>query len=228
MGINKRYVEKFEKAYTGIPEIISPIEFLPTSPYYHMEEWREVLPLFVPGVLPQTYWVSSYGRVYSNLRSPKYPNGGIMVHSINPKGYHQINLQSTEGKKIGIKIAKLVMLHFRFVPGCHLMEVDHIDSNKDNNCLWNYEWVNPQENTHRAIRNQQRTISCHVGYINEDNVLLSDQQARELFYKALSSYTYTDLAQEYSVSVQYISYLVTGSIRPYIRKEYDEYRKTLE
>ena len=78
MGINTKCIAKFEEAYKDIPETIIPFEFVPTSPYYHMEEWREVLPMFVPGVVPHTYWISNHGRVYTNLRSPNYPNGGII------------------------------------------------------------------------------------------------------------------------------------------------------
>ena len=220
MGINKRYLEKFDIAYQDIPETIIPIEFVPTSPYYHMEEWREVLPLFVPGVKPHTYWISNMGRVYTNLRSPSYPNGGIMVHSINAKGYHQINLKAEDknAKKICVKITRLIMLHFRFVPGCQYLEVDHLDGNKDNNVLWNLEWVNPQENTHRAIRNGQREISYTS---NENSRLLTDEEAKSLFLDAVSD-TYFDfeLAEKYNVSEQYVKYIRRGSIRPYLRIQY--------
>jgi hypothetical protein len=218
MGINKRYVAKFDEAYKDLKEIISPIEFEPNSPYYHQEEWREVLPCYVPGVVPSTYWISNMGRVYTNLKSPIYPNGGIMKHSINQKGYHQINLKSVHGNKIGIKIAKLVMLHFRFVPGCQYFEVDHLDGNKDHNCLWNFEWVNSQENTHRAIKNGQRSLSPNAEY---NGVLLTDEQARSLFKEAIEGYHfYFELAERYNVPEYYIKGLVGGSIRPYIRKEY--------
>lgn len=215
MGINKRYIEKFNEAYMNIPETIIPIEFVPDSPYYHNEEWREVLQMFIPMVLPHTYWISNMGRVYSNLRSPKYPNGGIMIHSINKHGYHQINLQSIDKKKIGVKISRLIMLHFRFIPGCQYCEVDHLDGNKDNNVLWNFEWVSPQENTHRAIENGLRPLSCYV----ESGTLLSDYDARNLFKEAFTV-DHSELAKKYNVSENYIDGLLDGSIRPYIRKEY--------
>lgn len=223
MGINTKLIAKYEEAYRGIPETIVPIEFLPDSPYYHKEEWREVLPMFVPGVLPHTYWVSNYGRVYTKLRSPIYPNGGIMAHSINQRGYHQINLKTTDGGKACVKISRLVMLHFRFVPGCHLLEVDHLDGDKDNNYLWNFEWVNPQENIHRAIKNGLRPLSCSAGYYGENHnyVLLTDEQARSLFREYVQfGVSKEELSAKYNVSYQYIEYISNGSIRPYIYKEY--------
>ena len=224
MGINKRYLEKYDKAYAGIPETIPAISFVPSSPYYDQEEWREVLPMFVPGVLPHTYWISSWGRVYSNLRSPNYPNGGIMAHSINKRGYHQINLQSVDKKKIGIKITRLEMLHFRFVPNCQYLEVDHVDGNKDNNHLINLEWVDPRENIRRAIVNKQRTISCHNDrYLGNDESLLTDDQAKDLFLEAINrnNNQLNDLATKYNVSVDYIKGIKRGSIRPYIRVAYN-------
>lgn len=222
MGINKRYMAKFDEAYKDLKEIITPFEFVPSSPYYHQEEWREVLQIFIPGVLPQTYWISSHGRVYTNLRSANYPNGGIMKHSINQRGYHQINLMSVDKKKIGVKISRLMMLHFRFVPGCQYFEVDHLDGNKDNNVLWNFEWVNPQENTHRAIKNNLRTVSCNSTYLDESGTLLTDEQAINLFLEAIKEDNnfLDDLAQKYNVSIQYIKGLKSGSIRPYIRIKY--------
>lgn len=202
--------------------MIIPFEFEQSSPYYHQEEWREVLPIFVPGVKPATYWISNYGRVYTNLKSPTYPNGGIMIHSINQKGYHQINLRSEDGKRnICVKISRLVMLHFRFVPGCHLLEIDHLDGNKDNNTLWNFEWVTPNINTHRAIKNHLRPISCNTDYYNEEkSTLLSDEQAVELFYRNLNGENLEILTQTYKVSKEYISGLARGSIRPYIYQNY--------
>lgn len=226
MGINKKVVEKFTKAYEGIPATKPAIEFMEGSPYYHQEEWREVLQMFVPGVLPGMYFISNMGRVYTKVRSPLYPNGGIMKHSINPKGYHQINLQSVDGKKIGIKITKLVMLHFRFVPGCEYLEVDHLDGDKDNNCLWNYQWVKPRENTRRAIVNNQRTISNRVNsYYTKSEDLLTYEQAECLYIEAynrvLDGLSLEPLCVKYNVTFQYIRNILDGRCRPYFRKKYN-------
>lgn len=139
-----------------------------------------------------------------------------MKHSINKKGYHQINLISVDGKKIGIKITKLVKLHFDFIKGCELMEVDHIDGNKDNNCLWNLDWVTPQINTHRAIINNQRDLSCTV----ESGTLLTDEEARQLFMESLINNNFEELSMKYNVSINYIRGLHSGAIRPYLKSEY--------
>lgn len=221
MALNTYLIEKYEKAYEGLKQITQPFTFIPTSPYYHQEEWRVIMPCYVPGILPDTYWISTHGRVYSTLRSPNHPNGGFISPSKNAHEYSQVNLNSTNGR-ICLKVARLVMLHFAFTPGCHLLEVDHLDGNKDNNCIWNLEWVYPQENTHRAIKNGLRSINCtKYEVIKPIQILLTDEQARELFIKAISSVnTYENLVKEYGVNEDYIKGLVQGSIRPYIRKEY--------
>lgn len=224
MSINKKVIDKFTKAYEGIPATKPAIQFMEGSPYYHQEEWREVLQMFVPGVLPGMYYISNMGRVYTKVSSPIYPNGGIMKHSINQKGYHQINLQSVDKKKIGIKITKLVMLHFRFVPGCEYLEVDHLDGNKDNNCLWNMGWVEPRVNTHRAIINNQREANT-MSYFDYSLSSLTFIEAENLYVEAynllLDGKPLDNLAIKYNVSIQYIKGLINGSERPYIRKKYN-------
>ena len=224
MSINKKVIDKFTKAYEGIPATKPAIQFMEGSPYYHQEEWREVLQMFVPGVLPGMYYISNMGRVYTKVSSPIYPNGGIMKHSINQKGYHQINLRSVDKKKIGIKITKLVMLHFRFVPGCEYLEVDHLDGNKDNNCLWNMEWVEPRVNTHRAIINNQREANT-MSYFDYSLSSLTFIEAENLYVEAynllLDGKPLDNLAIKYNVSIQYIKGLINGSERPYIRKKYN-------
>lgn len=211
MGLNAKFREKYDKAYEGLQATITPIYFEETSPYYHMEEWRDVLPMFVPGVLPGVYKVSSYGRVYSSKK--KSPDG-MLTPTFNTRGYLLVPLQLVDGAHTSVRVHRLVMLHFKFVPGCHLLEIDHLDCNKTNNCLWNLEWVTPQENTHRAINNKLRDLSNSV----QTGTLLTNEQCKELYEKALAygKENYDILAKEYNVKVNYIKGLVQGYIRPYI------------
>lgn len=223
MGINKKFLEKYEKAYAGMPASVPAF----TSPmfdaiYDNFEEWwLPVLPMYVPGVAPNTFYVSNYGRVYTTRKSGYYPNGGIMRPSVNAHGYLQLNLYTPDNQKICCKIARLVMLHFRFVPGCYMLEVDHINGDKRNNTIWNLEWVTPQENTHRAIRSGLRPIAHGVS--DPNHVLLTNEQAYELYEKAKHCNTVFELnhlADVYGVTQQYVHDLLMGSIRPYIANMY--------
>lgn len=228
MGVNNKFMSKYEEAYKDLQPIRQPIEFVENSPYYHQEEWRPVLPIFVPDVLPDTYWVSNHGRVYSSLKSTIHPNGAIKAHSINGKGYHQVDLKKTDGKRACVKIHRLVLLHFGFIPGCERMEVDHLDGNKDNNCLWNLEWVVPAVNTYRAIKNGLRRSSVAL---YPESYFMPVEEVEKLFVRACNVYfdlneepvdSLENLAIEYNLSVEYIRKLCLGAYRRSIRNKYSE------
>src|SRR5574344_1274014 len=112
MGINKKYAEKFTKAYEGLEAMHAPIYFFKDSENYHKEEWREIIQKYIPNVMMHCYFVSTYGKVYSSLKSPKYPNGGLLIPSVNEHGYYQLNLQNQYNSKerICVKINRLVLL----------------------------------------------------------------------------------------------------------------------
>ena len=215
MSINKKIIDKYKNAYKDLKAPIQPIIFDESSPCFYQELWKWVDPKLVPDVIPNTYKISNYGKVYSLFKENKYGNG-IMEPSKNQHGYRQINLRSIYGKNICVKISRLVMLHFNFDPNCYLFEVDHKDCNKDNNCIWNLEWVTPQENTHRAINNNLRPLSCTTN----DGTLLSNDEAYNLYNEAVSGVSIKYLSNKYNVSESYINKLVEGVIRPYIANKY--------
>lgn len=225
MSINPKYAQKYDEAYAGIPMNIAAFETPEYNSVYGEENewWLDVQPMYVPGVIPGAYSISNYGRIRGNFANTRHGPGAILVATPNTRGYLQINLRSVDGKNICCKVARLVLLHFAFIPNCQYYEVDHIDGNKLNNTIWNLEWVTPQENTHRAIINGLRPISCHA---NEDSVLLTDDQAYDLYSEALYPRARGDLdtiamiAAKYGVTIKYVCDLVDGRIRPYIAGRY--------
>lgn len=225
MSINPKYAQKYDEAYAGIPMNIAAFETPEYNSVYGEENewWLDVQPMYVPEVIPGAYSISNFGRVRRNKCTMQFPNGQILALNPNARGYLQINLRSVDGKNICCKVARLVMLHFAFIPNCQYYEVDHIDGNKLNNTIWNLEWVTPQENTHRAIINGLRPISCTA---NENSVMLTDDQAYELYSKAIDPRIRGDLsaieeiAAMYRVTAKYVCDLVDGRIRPYIAGRY--------
>ena len=177
----------------------------------------------VPGIKPRTYYISNHGRIYSNASSRVRPNGGILSHSINQKGYHQINLSliPIDGKyrKACCKIHRLVLLAFQYIPGCQVLEVDHLDQNKDNNQLWNLQWTTPRQNTQNAIYRGYKDVSLE----STGGRFLTDEEAQSLFNELISDegrfYIY-DIAEKHNVSVEYCKKLLSGAIRPYYRRAY--------
>ena len=98
------------------------------------------------------YEVSNLGRV----RRIKFINGKYNFDKIkeckqtlNTWGYMTVNL-SKNGKSNTKRVHRLVAIAFL---GESNLQIDHIDGNKQNNCVENLEYVTPKENTQRAWKN---------------------------------------------------------------------------
>lgn len=98
------------------------------------------------------YEVSNFG----NVRRLKFINGKHNFNKIkeckqtlNTWGYMTVNL-CKNGKPNTKRVHRLVANAFL---GESNLQVDHIDGNKQNNKLYNLEYVTPKENTIRAWKN---------------------------------------------------------------------------
>lgn len=107
-----------------------------------MENWRTITN-YQGNEFPPVYEVSDAGNIrriddHYQLK-PFSDNRG--------KGYMRIKLFNTKGKRINIKIHRLVATYFLITPEDYkLLEVDHIDSNPKNNNINNLQWVTHNEN----------------------------------------------------------------------------------
>lgn len=95
------------------------------------------------------YFISTHGRVFSLAT-----NNFIIPHE-NHNGYLQVSLMTYSGR-VFRKVHRLVMLTFSYFPNCENLQVNHKDTNKKNNYLYNLEWVTPKENIEHAIINNCR------------------------------------------------------------------------
>lgn len=86
------------------------------------------------------YEISNLGRVrsYYNGSHGKRKEPKILSIKIDRIGYSFIHLKNSEGRK-PLRIHRLVAEAFIPNPG-NLPEVNHIDENKQNNCVSNLEW----------------------------------------------------------------------------------------
>ena len=90
------------------------------------------------------YSVDIFGTV-RNVSS-----GKIIEHYVNEYGYHNVYLYK-DGEKKGKRVNRLVAM--AFIPNpLDKPQVNHIDGNKDNNNVWNLEWVTNKENSVHAGR----------------------------------------------------------------------------
>lgn len=95
------------------------------------------------------YQVSNLGRVKSFCKNKQ--EGNILSFSINPKGYYQIILTKSKKPKNWL-VHRLVAIAFIPNPN-NLPQVNHIDGNKQNNCVNNLEWITNEDNMKHARAN---------------------------------------------------------------------------
>ena len=100
------------------------------------------------------YSISNYGRVLSKEREVNHVGGKayrpnkILKHIIDSHGYSRITING-----VSERVHKLVAKYFLNATG---ETVNHIDGNKENNCVFNLEYVSYRENNVHAIENGLR------------------------------------------------------------------------
>ena len=94
------------------------------------------------------YQVSNLGRVWS-IRSQRYLKG-----CYDKDGYIKVNLTAKNGKVKTERVHRLVALAFLSNPK-GLPQVNHIDENKENNCVDNLEWTSIKDNANHGTRNKR-------------------------------------------------------------------------
>lgn len=118
---------------------------------YHLrtERWRDV------NGFEGLYQVSNKGRVKSVERLINYSDDRIYQYqsvikktSFN-KGYVYVNLSKNSVSK-SYKIHRLVAEAFIPNPD-NKPQVEHIDTHRDNNYVWNLRWVTPKENQNNVL-----------------------------------------------------------------------------
>lgn len=108
-----------------------------------IEEWKTIEDY-------PDYQVSNLGRVKS-FKKHNGTNERILKIIKNSKGYLFVILCNNEKSKI-FKVHRLVLKAFKFISNLELFECNHIDGNKENNCIENLEWCTHIENMQHAVK----------------------------------------------------------------------------
>jgi len=117
------------------------------------EVWKKI-PNYDGYLISNMGVVKSIDRLSSNGRHLK---GKILKALKTSGGYLSVSL-CKDGEDKHYAIHRLVML--AFVGECPKgMEINHIDENKQNNCLSNLEYVTPSENCNHGTRNNRISLS---------------------------------------------------------------------
>jgi len=137
------------------------------------------------------YQVSNFGRI----RSLRWANPLVLKPGINQNGYHFVILQNQGRKKTHV-VSRLVA--HAFIPNTDgKPEVNHKDSDKDNNRATNLEWMTNVENQHHSVIHEMCNLKLTHSQVLE--IKLMKGQA-----------TQQAIADRYGVSRSMISHIHTG------------------
>jgi hypothetical protein len=150
------------------------------------------------------YEISNLGRVKTtrryvkNKQSERVVPERILKPTLNEKGYLRVRL-SVDNIKTTKRVHRLVAEHF-IPPIVNKPEVNHIDSNKENNRVENLEWIDRKENV-KHYRNSKNYKSYNQRISNEDREIIRQKFKSGIPQKVLSD--------EYGVRVDTISKIIT-------------------
>ena len=128
------------------------------------EIWKDI-PTF------ENYQVSNLGNFFSKKRNK------LLCVSHNDKGYCYAQLYKN-GKSYHLRLHRLVAKLFISNPN-KLPEVNHIDGNKNNNCVTNLEWCDRKHNMQEAFKNglipprKPNKTSFKKGYIPKNAIKIN-------------------------------------------------------
>ena len=143
------------------------------------EEWKDI------EGYENLYQVSNFGRVKSLPKEKQFGNSfyitkeKILENQRDKDGYLEVNLyKNKKGKhyKIHRLVAKAFILNLENKP-----EVNHIDGNKENNCVINLEWVSPKENINHAYDTELIKRRTRIICINDGRIFKSITQASSFY-----------------------------------------------
>ena len=161
------------------------------------------------------YEVSNRGRVKRKAYSVDIntSDGRSWTQTYEPKimeqwgvgGYQTVNLSVGDGEHKTRYVHRLVLKAFVGTPPTPDHECNHVDGDKENNCVSNLEWTTHQENiTHAAENGLQNSDFGRTKVPAEDIPMLRQRQNS-------GEITHRELAEEYGVRTTYMIQLLNGS-----------------
>ena len=177
----KLILADLEKAEKKISELENnAVENLPD------EIWKDVVGY--EGI----YKISNFGRVKSFKQ-----NKVVILKKVLNDGYYSIGLRK-DGKRFKAKIHRLIAQAFIPNPD-NKPFVNHIDGNKQNNCIENLEWVTGSENVRHAwqigLNKSQKGSKHHNAKLTDEDVKF----IRENYNPNDSEFSARKLAKKFGV-----------------------------
>lgn len=85
--------------------------------------------------------ISNYGRIFH-----KYLNKFMKIAQDGSGNEYYFFTASTDNGPRVLSVHRIMMMCFKPIPNCHLLQVNHIDGNPHNNYIDNLEWCTRSEN----------------------------------------------------------------------------------
>lgn len=148
-----------------------------------------------PGVsFNQKYEVNEKGEIFSPYRGWHK----LKVHKIN-KGYLRVHLMTDKGGKF-FMVHRIVLEAFSPCKNSLQLQVNHIDGNKENNCLENLEWCTQSENMAHSVKTGLRSNMPKGEQANGN--ILTEKQVLEICQELLNPNrdSYAKIGKKYGVS----------------------------
>ena len=175
------------------------------------EVWKDI-----PGY-ENSYQVSSKGLVrsldrYVNHKTSKkiFCKGKVLKQAIDEDGYCRINLRY-KGKDKRFGVHRLVASTFIPNPD-NLPQVNHIDGDKENNCVENLEWCTPLYNNRHAylIGHRPKEMFDKIGEMHRTRITkpVKDVTTGEVYHSMISAERILNLyASAVSDSIKFNKYV---------------------
>lgn len=150
--------------------------------------------------LANDYYLSEDGVIYSG----KYKRP--MSTSLDKDGYVKVALTSPGKKRHRYSVHRLMMENYYPREDMHLLQVNHIDGNKQNNSLSNLEWATCEENIHHAmktgLRHNQQGESNNASKYTEKQIRKAIQMLLTKEYTGKEIDEACGLPQDYANSIR--------------------------
>lgn len=97
------------------------------------EQFVEITDEAAKDIMPHAYMISESGRVYSNLTNK------FIYGSASKDNYTLLNLRLKDGTSKVFYLHRILAISFMYIKNYESMRIDHVDCDKQHNCLDNYE-----------------------------------------------------------------------------------------
>lgn len=216
--------------------IQSPISFNPPEWELYPDEIFIVIDdRVLRNVIVGRYLISNYGRIWDNAYGKFLPfryNEKYNEDGTNG-GYFICNLAYyIDWNKLGSKeiyVHRAVLLMFKYNPLYYTLEGNHKNGKREDNTVWNLEWVTPRENKEHAIQHQlMRNAENHP------NTSISNDKAKEICQLMEQGYSNSTIAHQLNVDTSLVYNIRIGHSFRHIGKQfkldtpvtYDEFKLT--